>query len=77
MNQENIIVKGKVVSVSSDNNFKVVLPSGNCIDAKPSGKIRSSFIRILVGDSVDVKLSINSLQRGIIVKKYKIEVSGA
>ena len=57
---------GKVIVVGGGI-FKVELENGHVVDAHLSGKMRSNYIRILVGDTVDLLISTYDLTKGRIV----------
>ena len=44
--------------------FRVELPNGHKVLAHISGKIRTHYIRILLGDKVLIELSPSDLSRG-------------
>ena len=48
--------------------FKVKLDNGQEILAHLSGKMRMNFIRVLVGDKVEIELAID-LKRGRIIRR--------
>lgn len=74
MTKEDIIkATGKVTVFSSNDTFRVTLPSGHIVVSKISGKMRKNFIRISVGDTVDIEMSAYDLTRGRIVYKHKLE----
>jgi len=62
---------GMVVQDKSNSIFDVELDNGMTITATLSGKIRMNNIRILVGDKVDVELSMYDLTRGRITFRHK------
>jgi translation initiation factor IF-1 len=51
--------------------FEVLLDNGHSVTCHISGKIRLNNIKILVGDKVDVDMSIYSMLLGRIVFRYK------
>jgi len=51
--------------------FRVKLDNGHEILAHVSGKMRMHFIRILVGDKVQVEISPYDLTKGRIIYRYK------
>lgn len=68
MAKEDIIeVEGKVIELLPGGSFKVELENKHVIDAHVSGKIRMHHIRISVGDTVTVALSMYDLDRGRII----------
>ena len=75
--QDAIKVKGVVRDVFPGSMFNVELcdddgrPTGHIARATISGKLRTSFIKILRGDEVDIELSPYDLENGRIVWRYK------
>jgi translation initiation factor IF-1 len=69
--QDCIKMTGTVVQDKSNSIFDVELDNGMTITATLSGKIRMNNIRILVGDKVDVELSMYDLTRGRITFRHK------
>lgn len=69
--EQAITVEGTITDVMANAKFRVELEHGHKILAHPSGKMRRYFIRILVGDKVDVELSPYDLDRGRIVYRHK------
>lgn len=70
---DEIVLKGRVISMDRGSKFKVI-PDDNkdmVIDCTLSGKIRQNYIRILVGDSVDVSMSTYDPTKGRITWRYK------
>jgi translation initiation factor IF-1 len=57
------------VEVLPNTIFRVELPNGHRILAHTSGKIRMDFIRLALGDKVQVKMSPYDLSKGCIVLK--------
>ena len=51
--------------------FKVKLPNGAMIIAHLSGKLRSNFIKIIVGDTVTVEVSPYDITKGRITWRKK------
>lgn len=70
--KENFIeMEGVVTQCLSNGLFRVELENGFHIIAHISGKIRRNFIRILLGDRVNVELSPYDLTRGRIIYRFK------
>lgn len=69
--QDCIKMTGTVIQDKSNSIFDVELDNGMTITATLSGKIRMNNIRILVGDKVDVELSMYDLTRGRITFRHK------
>ena len=70
--EEAIKVRGVVTEALRSARFRVKLnESGEIIIAHASGKMRKHFIRILMGDEVEVEMSPYDLTRGRITFRYK------
>ena len=69
--QDVIETEGVVVEVLRNANFKVKLTNGYVITAYLSGKLHLNNIRILVGDSVKVEMSLYDLTKGRITWRDK------
>lgn len=55
-NEQDLIANGEVTESLPNTNFRVTLDSGDEILAYLSGKMRIHRIKVLVGDTVQVKL---------------------
>ena len=62
---------GTVMEALPNAMFKVKLESGHEVLAHISGKMRMYYIRILLGDRVQVELSPYDLTRGRITYRFK------
>ena len=72
MSKEDVIeTEGRVIEVLGNTNFKVQIMNNHVIVAYVSGKLRTKFIRILVGDKVKVEMSPYDLTKGRIVWRDK------
>jgi translation initiation factor IF-1 len=69
--KEAIEVEGIVVESLPNGMFRVELPNGHKVLAHISGKIRTHYIRILLGDKVLIELSPYDLSRGRITYRLK------
>ena len=69
--EEAIKVEGTVVDVLPNAMFRVELENGHKVLAYPRGKMRKFFIRIMVGDKVDLELSPYDLSKGRITYRRK------
>ena len=69
--EEAIAVEGVVTEVLPNAMFRVELEGGHKVLAYPRGKMRKFFIRIIVGDKVNVELSPYDLSRGRITYRQK------
>ena len=70
-NEEKIKVEGKIVEVLPGTQFTVELDNGHQVLAYPSGKMRKYFIRLLLGDRVQLEISPYDLNRGRITYRYR------
>ena len=71
MKSDNTIkLTGHVIDVMPNATFKVKLETTNVVHAYISGKMRQNEIRILLGDQVDVELSVYDLTKGRIVRRH-------
>jgi translation initiation factor IF-1 len=66
---DTIKVEGEVVDVLPNAMFRVQLPTGNKILGYISGRMRQNEIRILLGDEVEVELSLYDLTKGRITRR--------
>lgn len=61
--EEAIGLRGRVVQVLPGTMFRVQLENGHTVLAHISGKMRRHFIRIGVGDRVDIEMSPYDLNK--------------
>lgn len=66
-----IVMDGVITETLPNAMFRVRLDNGHEILAHVSGKMRMHFIRILVGDKVQVEISPYDLTKGRIIYRYK------
>lgn len=64
-----IQVKGTVMEVLSNTEFRVQIPNGNRVLATISGEMRLNFIQVLPGDKILLELSPYDLSNGRIISK--------
>lgn len=69
--EEAIEVEGTVVEALPNAMFKVEIPGDHFVLAHISGKMRTSYIRPMLGDRVLVELSPYDLTRGRILWRYR------
>lgn len=69
--EEAIEVEGTIVEALPNAMFKVEIPGGHNVLAHISGKMRTSYIRPMLGDRVLVELSPYDLTRGRILWRYR------
>ena len=70
-NSSEIIVEGIVVEAFPNAMFDVELDNGSIVKCTICGKIRKNNIRILLGDRVQLGLSVYDLTKGRIVYRLK------
>jgi translation initiation factor IF-1 len=68
--EEPIELTGTVTQVLPGTMFRVALPNGHEVLAHISGKMRKNFIRISVGDSVNVEMSPYDLGKARITFRH-------
>lgn len=69
--EDMISATGVVTELQPGGTFKVDIGQGHFITAKPSGKLRQNFIKITVGDKVDVEITPYDLKKGRIIWRHK------
>ncbi len=69
--EERFEIVGIVVEALPNTLFRVELENGHEVLAHISGKMRQSYIRVLLGDTVLVELTPYDLTRGRIVYRYR------
>ncbi len=68
--EEPIELTGHVKQVLPGTMFRVELPNGHGVLAHISGKMRKNFIRISVGDKVNVEMSPYDLNKARIIYRH-------
>jgi translation initiation factor IF-1 len=68
--EEPIELSGNVTQVLPGTTFRVALPNGHEVLAHISGKMRKNFIRINVGDKVNVAMSPCDLNKARIIYRH-------
>ena len=68
--EEPIELAGNVTQVLPGTMFRVKLPNGHEVLAHISGKIRMNYIRISVGDKVNVEMSPYDLNKARITYRH-------
>lgn len=69
MDKEKIIFEGTVIEALPNANFRVDIGNDQIVLAHISGRIRMHYIKILVGDKVQLELSPYDLTRGRITRR--------
>lgn len=65
-----LIVRGEITDALGHDNYRVELDNGVTILATLSGKMRQNYIRVMVGDRVEMELSVYDLTRGRITRRF-------
>ena len=68
--EEPIALEGTVTQVLPGTMFRVALPNGHEVLAHISGKMRKNFIRISVGDRVNVEITPYDLSKARITFRH-------
>lgn len=71
MKSDMIEVSGVVTEALPNSTFHVDIGNGKIILAHLSGRLRTNYIRVLVGDHVDIEMSPYDMTRGRIVWRNK------
>ena len=66
-----IELEGEVVDVGAGGNFRVKVSDDHVVLAKLAGKLRMNKIRVVLGDTVKVKVSTYDPARGLITFRGK------
>lgn len=70
-NEDKILVPGTVSKILPGTKFEVTLENGHVVVCTLSGKLRMNQIRVLVGDKVDVEMSLYDITKGRVIWRYK------
>lgn len=68
--QDSIKMDGVVTDALPNANFRVELENGLEILCSLAGKMRMNYIKVIVGDKVEVEMCPYDLTRGRISKRY-------
>lgn len=69
--KSDIEVTGTVIEALRGGKFKVDIGGDNKLICTLSGRLRTNYIKVLVGDKVNVTISEYDLTKGIIQWRYK------
>ena len=69
--EQHIVTEGRVLSVLAGTMFRVELDNKHLVLAHISGKMRKRFIRLTVGDRVQLEMSPYDLDKARIVYRLK------
>ena len=70
MKEEPISLTGQVTQVLPGTMFRVALPNGHEVLSHISGRMRKHFIRISVGDKVDIEITPYDLSKALITYRH-------
>jgi translation initiation factor IF-1 len=70
-NQQKVKVTGTVIEALPDTKFRVQLDDGREVLAYLAGKMRLNYIKVMIGDKVELELSPDGA-RGRITFRHKI-----
>lgn len=70
-NQQKVKVSGTVIEALPDTKFRVQLEDGREILAYLAGKMRLNYIKVMIGDKVELELSPDG-DKGRITFRHKI-----
>ena len=73
--QDILTVQGEITEALGHDNYRVELDNGVAIIATLSGKIRRNYIRVVVGDRVEVELSAYDLTHGRITRRFRVQTA--
>jgi translation initiation factor IF-1 len=65
-----IRVKGRVVEILPNTQFRIELDNGHKVICHISGKMRRHYIRLVLEDKVEVEMSPYDLEKGRIVYRF-------
>lgn len=71
MAKDVVKMQGEVTKSFSTTEFEVTFENGLSVLAHVSGKMKLHHIKIIVGDKVDVELSVYDMTKGRIVYRHK------
>ncbi len=67
--QEHIDVEGRITQILAGTMFRVELDNGHQLLAHISGQMRKSFIRLRIGDRVNLEMNPGNLNKGRITRR--------
>lgn len=69
--QDNLVFEGTITENLSNDKFKVELDNGHEVTCYPNGKMRKNYIKVMIGDRVDIEISPYDLTCGRITRRHK------
>lgn len=73
--EEKFEVEGTVIEALPNTQFRVKLENGHVVLAYIAGRMRRSYIRVLLGDRVRLEMSPYDLSRARITYRYRKQTS--
>jgi translation initiation factor IF-1 len=73
--EEKFEVEGTVIEALPNTQFRVKLENGHVVLAYIAGRMRRSYIRVLLGDRVRLEMSPYDLSRARITYRYRKQAS--
>ena len=70
-NDDYMPLEGTVEEILVGGRYRILLTTGNEVEATLSGKMRKARIRVLVGDQVEVDVSVYDPKKGRITFRKK------
>lgn len=68
MEEKVVVLKGIIKNVLPKGEFKVELVNNeHVVHCRPSGKMRTNYIKMIAGDKVMVRVSVYDINKGVIV----------
>lgn len=67
-----LTAQGEITEALGHDNYRVELDNGITILATLSGKMRQNYIRVIVGDRVELELSAYDLTHGRITRRFRV-----
>jgi len=68
-----LTAQGEITEALGYDNYHVELDNGVTILATISGKMRQNHIRVMVGDRVEMELSVYDLTKGRITRRFQVK----
>lgn len=68
-----LTAQGEITEALGYDNYHVELDNGVTILATISGKMRQNHIRVMVGDRVELELSVYDLTKGRITRRFQVK----
>lgn len=72
--RENVLTaQGEIIEALGYERYRLELDNGVTILATISGKMRQNHIRVMVGDRVEMELSVYDLTKGRITRRFSVK----